>query len=267
MSFFIETLDGIRLDLKSQGINPLKLEIDSASPRHLIENIDGQDGFIELETTYDGRTLRASFFIEAKDNYSFLRSVVFHLFDAKTLFYIIDSEEPHKRWKVRTASKFTPQRLNRMSGNFTVELISPSPFAQSPGTTLNPSDYTQMNQVQEANFGDPPIQYRFAETSFFVWNDGEKVDPRQHYLQIAFKGASNNLAIKNLTNGTEWRYNGSSTSGDVILLDGIKSLKNGVSVFRYTNKKLIELAKGWNEFKIFGSTDFEISFDFKYLYI
>lgn len=118
MMIIIESLDGYRYDLYDMGIHPLKLIPDSLSPVHSTETVEGMDGHIDIETTYEGRTLSASFFVEAKEgfDYNAVRNRVFRLFNGKTYFYVTDIKEPHKRWKVRTATKFTPDKLSLISG-------------------------------------------------------------------------------------------------------------------------------------------------------
>ncbi|MFP7447167.1 phage tail family protein, partial [Bacillus infantis] len=118
---------------------------------------------------------------------------------------------------------------------------------------------------------DEPIQYLFQQSAFSIWNDGdEPVDPRERwaYLQVLFQGASENLTIKNLTTGDEWSYTGTTAAGDIIELNGIRSLKNGSSIFGQTNRKLLTLAPGMNQFEVSGTTGpFQISFDFRFYYI
>jgi hypothetical protein len=74
-------------------------------------------------------------------------------------------------------------------------------------------------------------------------------------LVITFAGASTNLAIANTTTGDTWSYTGTTAAGDTLKLDGVRMLKNGVvSVFGATNRKLITLAPGWNNFTVTGAT-------------
>ncbi|WP_028392721.1 phage tail domain-containing protein [Bacillus cihuensis] len=265
-------LNGNKIDLKAFGITPLKLIIDSLSPRNESETVEGMDGHIDLETTYDGRTMSASFFIRSAEdyNYSQLQSLVYRLFNGKTYFYVIDDKELHKRWKVRSAEKYTVEKLSWNAGTFTINLVSPSPYAESLGTTLRPgiSDYYFGVGKGKIDEGDPTIRYVFTEKSFAVFNDSDViVDPRNKEHIIEFEGASTNLSIKNLTTGDEWIYTGSTTPSDVIRLDGIRSFKNSSSIFGQTNHKLITLEEGWNYFEITGATDFTISFDFRFYYI
>jgi hypothetical protein len=269
MTLYIESLDGFRYDLREHGIQPYRLEIDSLSPRNDIGTADGADGHNDIETTYEGRTMRAFFRVEAKGvaQFSLLRDTVYRLFNGKTYFYLYDSRLPYKRWKVRSESRFIPDKVTPGVGTMTISLISQSPFAESSGTTLYPDPREGIPQVNT----DEPIEYIFQQPAFSIWNDGdEPVDPRERwaYLQVLFQGASENLIIKNLTTGDEWSYTGTTAAGDTIELNGIRSLKNGSSIFGQTNRKLLTLAPGMNQFEISGATGaFQISFDFRFYYI
>lgn len=267
--FMIESLDGNRFDLLQMGIHPLNLEPDSLSPRHETETLEGMDGHIDIETTYEGRTLSVTVFIKANDifDYNLLRNQAFRLFNGKSYFYVIDEKEPQKRWKVKTASKYTIEKLTRHVGEFTIDLISPSPYVESVGTTLDELTFeTEKWQVGQGLILENP-EYVHQTSTFKVFNAGDvEVDPRCFPLKIELKGESNNLQIKNLTTGDTWAYSGVTGVNDTLTLDGIRSFKNGVSVFGQTNKKVISIATGWNDFEITGATDFLISFDFRFYY-
>lgn len=124
---------------------------------------------------------------------------------------------------------------------------SPSPYAESVKST----------------------SYTFTTTTFRVFNAGDiDIDPRVLPLKITFTGASTNLTITNQTTGDTWQYTGTTQTGDTITLDGVRSLKNGASIFRNTNRKLITIKPGWNKFIIEGTTGaFTISFDFRFYYL
>lgn len=258
MSLFIEDLNGFRYDLDMLGLKPYNFIIDSLSPRNETEMIEGRDGYVDIsETTFEGRTMRASFLLQSisLDEFSTVRNQIFKLFNGKNLFYIVEKRLPDRRWKVRTSGKFTPEKINTTKGMFQIEFISPKAYAESSLSTLSP--YTN-------------IPYKFDTTIFKVLNDGDvRIDPRESYLKISFTGVSENLLIRNKTTGDVWQYIGATFEEDTLVMDGIRSFKNSSSIFRDTNKKLICLDLGWNEFEIEGVNDnpFEISFDFYNLYI
>mgnify|MGYP001943911013 CR=1 FL=1 len=271
MTFAIEKSDGYMMEFNNYGITPLDLAVESLSTRVETDSIEGRDGFIVSDITYEGRTMRASFLFSSKnpEYYSHRRNDLFSLFNGKTYFYIYETTNPHKRWKVRTARKFTPARVNRRTGTFDIELISLSPYAKSPGTTLDMSVLDSYFSIGEGEItqDDPVVQYEFYENEFAVFNDSDvTVDPRDMDLKINLKGNLNNPIIHNVTTGDEWSWSGSAVKNDEIILNKIRSLKNGQSIFGQTNHKLITLAPGWNYFEIKNATDINISFDFPFYY-
>lgn len=265
----IETMEGVKYNLKNIGIIPLNFLISSLSPRHVTEQLEGMDGHVDIETTYDRRILSGRFLLQAKDynDYALAQNEVFRVFQSKKPFYLISGQEPKKRWKVKVSSGFTPERLSVSDGLFEVEFISAIPFSESIGTTLDPLTFdAEKWQTGQGLTTENPVYVHQAST-FRIFNAGDvPVDPRQMPLKIELKGASTNPKITNRTTGDTWQYNGSSGANDTITLSGIRSLKNGTSIFGSTNKKLITIAPGWNDFEITGASNFLITFDFRFYY-
>lgn len=266
----IEKLDETIIETEEYGIKLLTYSISSPSPRVVTEEIENRDGHVELGTTFGGRKIRASFFMRSYDmlDYTLLRNEVFRLFMTKELFYLHDPKQK-KRWLVRAANEFDIEKISPTGGKFEIEFISPSPYAESIGTTLDPLTFdAELWQIGQGLVGDDLI-YRHITSSFRIYNAGDvTVDPRCFPLVISFKGASTNLKIKNNTTGDEWEYSGTTAAGDTIELNGIRSLKNGSSILSQTNRKLINLVPGWNDFTLTGATNpFEISFDFRFYYL
>lgn len=263
MDITIERLNGTVFKLSEHNISIVDFKIDSPSPRFQWEESEGQDGLIDVGTSFAERILRGSFEFVAEDFLEFpvLRNEIFRMFLSKESFYLIDSREPDRRWLVK-ASGFSPDQLIANRGAFNIDFIAPSTFAESIMTTLDPN----MVSAQITGSGSRVIAYRHNTTTFEILNDGDvMINPRKHPLEITFKGASTNLRIKNLTTGDEWSYTGATAAGDTIKLQGIRSIKNGLSIFRNTNYKLITLQEGWNDFELVGTSGtFEITFDFRF---
>lgn len=255
MTTIIEKNDGKRYILNDLNIFTRDFVVSSPSYKHTAEEMEGGHGAIDLGTTYGVRTIRGIFYFKAADHadYVLFRDEVFNLFNSNQSFYLIDTRNGGKRWSVKCASSFEPDQ-QRMYGFFEVEFISFSPFAESIYTTLE----TNSNE------------YVYNTNSFSIYNAGdEKIDPRSLHtpLLITFKGASDKLKITNKTTGDEWAYNGKTTADDIIRLDRVRSTKNSLSIVRDTNKKVIRLNAGINEFEITGATGaFSISFDFRFYY-
>ncbi|PGG75176.1 phage tail protein, partial [Bacillus toyonensis] len=111
--------------------------------------------------------------------------------------------------------------------------------------------------------------YTKTTATFSIDNKGHvEIDPRQMPLRITFKGASENLKIKNKTTKEEWSYTGITTDKDTIVIDQVRSTKNSLSIVRDTNKKAISLKEGINDFEVTGAKGvFSISFDFRFQYL
>lgn len=271
MNLTVTRLNGTVYSLSDYGIKTLDFVIDSPSPRHESEIIEGADGFIDMGTTYDGRTMRGSFMMYAVDlaDYPLLRNEVFRMFASKEAFYIVDDREPGKRWLVKVASSFSMEQMRKF-GRFEVEFISASAYAESSVNTLTPFTFEDYPwQVGQGLIESDDLVYKHTTASFRIYNAGAiTVNPRKMALVITYKGASTNLRIKNNTTLDEWSYTGSTGSTETLAINGVRSLKNGVvSVFANTNRKLVTLAPGWNEFVLTGTSgSFEISFDFRFYY-
>lgn len=269
----IERLNGERYELtiESTGLKLIDFTVSSPNPQTVIDEIPGMDGHLDLGTNYLGRNLYAEFKVFAADNYDFplVRNQIFKIFDSKEHFYLIYEREPSKRWLVKCSSGYSIQQLMAKFGEFTIPFISASSYSQSIGTTLDPftfdSDLWQIGQGLTAE----DLQYKHTSTMFNIFNVGDvTIDPRNMELVIEYKGSSSNLKIKNETTGEEWQFNGTSNVGDTIKLDGVRATRNGLSIFRETNRKLITLVPGWNGFRLTGTIgSFEISFKFRFHYL
>lgn len=263
--------DGRVYDLAEFGVIVNSFVPESPNPVHKREMIDGVDGFVDLGTNYDGRIIRSVITIISVDNndYPLLRNEMFRLFDSRESFYIISDEEPGKRYKVKYNSPFSLSRLFS-TGQFNIEFISPSTYAESIGTTQDEFNFeNELWQIGQGLIESDDLIYTHSSTVFRIYNAGDKtVDPRELPLVIEYKGTSTNLEINNTTTGDIWSYTGSSIVEDVIKLDGVRSTKNDQSIFGATNRKLIRLAPGWNDFTLNGTGEgFEIKFDFRFYYL
>ncbi|WP_419955943.1 phage tail family protein [Neobacillus niacini] len=259
MNLTVIRKDGTVYDLNNLGIKTLDFIVSSPEYRNHYEEVEGADGVLDLGTTIGARNLSGKFVFSADDimNYTKMRNEVFRIFLSKESFYLIDDREPNRRWEVKCNTTFKPDQILH-HGLFELDFICAKGLAESVNTSLE----TQIVQVS----GSPIVKYKHTTTSFEILNDGdETVNPRKFPLVITYKGDSTNLKIKNVTTGDEWSYTGSSTTSNTIVLDGIRSTKSGLSIFRNTNHKLITLAPGWNEFVLTGTSGaFEITFDFRF---
>lgn len=251
---YVQKLNGQMIDLDELGIRTRDFIVHSPSYIHTFEEVEGMDGVIDLGTKTGPRQITCLFRFIADDWIDFgqKRDEIFNLFESKEPFYLIEKRNLFKRWLVKVADSYEiPQR--NVFGNFEINFVAIKGYAESIGTSIQAKTFEHLQEL--------PVTYtdyqNIYATKFKIYNPGQLIDPRNpnHYLKITYKGNSENLRIRNLTTGDEWAYNGVSNPEDVIVLEGIRSTKNGLSIFRQTNKRLITLAHGWNEFEISGAPD------------
>ncbi|WP_445506788.1 phage tail domain-containing protein [Niallia sp. 03190] len=264
--------NGQVIDHRELNIELLFFRRGSLIPTNSSEIIEGKHGLEDTGTVFGGRRLIAGFLVRGFDDidYDLLIDEIYDLFETEVPMLLIDSKQPGKQWTVKVDTEFTLESLGASNSIFTVDFISPYPYSRSLGATLiDPMDFDSEKWQAVAGGLDlsDDMKYSFNSTNFRVCNGGVFLDPRQLPLVIKFKGASNNLQIKNLTTGDVFSYTGTTSAGDTIELNSVRHLKNGVNIFSKTNHKRISLKNGWNEFQITGTTSsFTITFEFNFWY-
>lgn len=240
------------INLSDYGLIGLDLIPESSSYDVVTETIEGMDGVVTLGKQLRPVNLTARFLVKSFDYTDSLvkRSAIYDLLSGYEPFYIAESKQAHKRWLVESLEPWTPDRYNQTTQEITLNLICNKGRAESIGTTLQSKTFQHLDVPVNVN------DYRnIRATRFRIYNPGKPIDPRSinDHLKITMVGQSNNLQIKNLTTGDVWQYNGTTSSNQTVVLEGIRSTKNGLSIFRDTNKKLISLARGWNVFEVTGT--------------
>lgn len=238
---------GQRLSTHSLDLFGLKLLIPSPSYNYIEETLD--DGtVIVIEKHLLPRDLIASFFTRSGDYEDTLklRDELYNILSNGNEIYVSETKLPGRRWKVNTGS-WTPERINRTVQRFDIPVRAISGMAESVNI----------------------ISRSYDEDEFTFKNEGNcKIDmSKQTETEIIFRGVSNNLIITNHTTGDAWKYNGSTAASDTILLKGVRSLKNGQSIFGQTNRKLISFAPGNNKIEISGANGFELTISTRFYFL
>lgn len=251
---YVQKLNGQMIDLDELGIRTRDFIVHSPSYIHTFEEVEGMDGVIDLGTKTGPRQITCLFRFIADNWIDFgqKRDEIFNLFESKEPFYLIEKRNLFKRWLVKVADSYEiPQR--NVFGDFEINFVAIKGYAESIGTSIQAKTFEHLQEL--------PVTYTDYQdiyaTKFKIYNPGQLIDPRNpnHYLKITYKGNSENLRIENKTTGDVWQYMGTSNLNDEIVLEGIRATKNGLSIFRQTNKRLITIAPGWNEFEISGAPD------------
>lgn len=267
----IELLNGARFDVADYNIKRLFHYIPSAEIQNNIVNVEGRSDII-LNSKINNRVITVDFVCLSRDIYDFysIRDRVNALFLRNEAYYIIFKKEPHKRWLVRCNNGYSLQP-NRSIESFTIEFITMNAYAESVATTqsIKEWDVNYWSWDNTINW-DEELKYSFNTNNFAINNLGNaKIDPRESFLDIEIRGNFEfGVIVRNLSYGTsnDFAYNSPLNSGEVLKLEGIRVLKNGVSEISKTNKRLISLEPGVNEIRIFGGEVSQVNFNFRFLY-
>lgn len=264
----IETKEGEKID--TSDILKLLSFIPSPPIRSSnFQKIEGRPGALLISNDLDSRPINVKMSFLARDTGDFIlkRDKVFALFDSEDFYYLIDSWQPFKRWKV-VCEDFNPEYHALRLGIINLTFTAFDGVSESNASTQTPFTFEADAWGIGENMIGEDLKYTFHEQNFRVYNAGDfEVDPRTKPFLITFNGASRNLRIANLTTGDIWSYTGDTRPTDTIKIDRIYSYKNDTSIFRDTNHKLITLAEGWNDFVVSGTLAFfEIKFDFRFYY-
>ncbi|GAB6669613.1 TPA: phage tail family protein [Bacillus cereus] len=270
MSLIIQRLNGVVLNTADFGLRLIEFDPESPNYDHRYEEVDGTDGLIDAGSTMKQRNLNARFNMVARDMYdvTLLRNEIFKLFHSKESFYIIDNREPGKRWLVKV-HPYTISTLKYVKSSVELIFTSAKGLAESIGTTMD--DFTFESGLWQIGQGliAEDLIYKPTTTSFRIFNAGDvEIDPRKLPLVIRIRGATNGLTIKNRTTGDVFKLNIPTAAGDMVELNRVRVFKNGNTVFTSTNRKVIRLAPGWNDFIVSGTSGaFQIEFDFRFYYL
>lgn len=256
------------------GVIPLDIHVSSISKNRTTDTIEGRNGIITKGQTHYNRPINISVGLMANDtrDYRLLRDEVFSFFDDNE-FYISESYQKGKRYKVTTLQSYIPERLNKRvaQAQFLLDMVE-LPFAESIGTTQDIHENGISSEDALWGYGmglidDPDsLIYTHTSNSFRIYNAGNvPIHPFEQELKITISNLNApEFTLTNVTNGTEFKINEEITDSQTIVLDGPNITSNGLAFLRSTNKKFIELAPGWNEFE--ASTDARVSFAFPFYY-
>ncbi|WP_332632032.1 phage tail family protein [Halalkalibacter flavus] len=272
-NFKIVYQDGTVIDMADDlNIVVRSFQIDSLSPIIYSEKIQGKSGSIRLGKDYDNRKMQATCQFFAVDSYDYplARNELLQTLFKDEEFYIVKDDEPAKRWKVEVSNSFTPERIVN-SGVFVVDFESMSHYAESIATTQDELSFdSSILQFGQGLIAED-LKYTHNTTSFSIYNAGDViVNPRDSNMElvIEYVGASDSLRIVNESTGDIWEHTATTNSDDVIRLEGVRSTRNNLLIVRESNKKVISIKNGWNNFKLENTSgSFEIKFDFRFYYL
>lgn len=260
-------------EISLRGVKWLEFIPDPPTGERTVEKV--YNGDLPLGKKRNSRMIQTKLWYKAYDalDYKLLRDELFDFLSPFQELYVVDEDLPSKRWKVEVEEIGKPTRINRTTAEIAVVFYCPKGISESIAYTLD--DFTTEYGDWSTGMGletDVLNQdYRHSSDFFGIYNAGNiLVDPRESELSItirALNGGSGELKLRNMSTSEEWIYTGPLNAGDVITINRMEVKKNSANIVGMTNLNLISLAPGQNGFIISGiNQDFEITFNFRYLY-
>lgn len=279
MTLVITSQNGTSFNFRELGVRVLDFEPESLNTNHTVESISG-GSYVVSDSYYVERYIDVTLQFLAMDiyDYALLRSQLFDLLSGREWFYVVDEREPNKRWKVFPNDQFQTER-DGLKGIVSLRWLCQNKYAESVFTAqeiITLGDDSDTKKVWDPGIfawdgsidWEGTLNYNFNSNRFDVQNLGNApVDPRTDFLDIEVRGNFGPFfEILNLTNRTVYRVDLTATPADRIFLTGVQSFKNETSIFLPSNKGIIVLEPGNNDFVITGGTVDSVRFNFRYLY-
>lgn len=261
-----------------------EFEINSKMPRLKFLGLDntpditntyaannGVDGSIFNFSTFNKGTINANFFLRFRSYYELkaLRNEIYSLFLQKRSIRIRTDAEPLFVEYVRGMPfEIKPSEDYSHDASFTIPFDNPSGYKYSLYRSDQfPDDWDNFPLGWHLTYPDAG-DYHYTNASLIkIYNPSDvDIDPyyQHHDLKIYVNFNGPGISLINQTNGSEWKYSGSSGN---LTIDGISTYLNGNPVTQNTNFGNLVLSKGWNSILVLGATNTDIRFSFPFVYI
>lgn len=259
---------GEATDLSALGFEVVKV-IDSSPDENLLsEELEEQDGYLDLGTSLNGRelTLTVFFLAHSYQDAALRKRELYALFSSRERFYFRTKAEPGKQILVRRVGSISPEDAGAYTYSVEISLASSSPYWESiEGAFEEPSldgDFALGAGLDLTEISNGTT----TGNSAILYNKGDaRIDARDVHtpFRIVVKGATSNLRILNRANGSSVQLFTTSAASDTIIFDGVRITKNGASIFGLSDHGALVLEQGKNEIQITGNSSAEITFEAK----
>ena len=233
----------------------------------------GTDGSIFNYTVFNKSSITANFITHFSDwrNFQGIKNRVYQLFDNRQSIRLRTDVQPNmvmyvhsNSFDIKVTENGSPDSL------FSIVFDNPTGYKYSSLRT------DEMDDI----FDDYPLGYNIpiqdaddyftANSSINILNGSDvKIDPyyQHHDLKIKIHYSGQQLSIYNNTNGSSWQLTKALTKSDVVLIDGIDTYVNGTLATDSTDYNTLSLEVGQNNIAIGGSSDFDVTFNFPYVFL
>lgn len=261
MDVMITHLNGDTYTLDSLGVVARDFVVSSVPLIPQYGQSDGRHGTTDHGATYGTRTIGVPFYFKADDLHDFAhaRDRLFGAIGGTSSFYVSE---------IRRDTFQTGEQLLVGGNRYKVRLSNVVSLEQTGLIGMGELTF----ETTELPFAETYVSnHKYTTLTFRLVNEGNvEIHPYQQDLRITIKnvvGSTSFLQLRNVTNGTIFRVNEAVVAGKTIVIDGAEVTSNGLQYLRMTNRGVIELDAGWNDFEITGATSAEVDVAFPYYYL
>lgn len=256
-----------------RGLHFLGMD-SNPNPINTYQENTALDGQLPILTTYDKSVVTANFWLEfgSYEDYKLAKHDIHRIFSQRVLLRLRTDVQPALVQYVKPVPfEINPTEAGSHNSEFSIAFENPSGYKYS----LVNSDQLPIGSatdLKEMGMNLPPEEtnYTFNTSSFKVYNPSDiEIDPyfKRHELKITSHFSGSSIKLTNTTNGSTWSYNVAANKSDSIILNGINTTKNGNPDSANTNNGNITLSTGWNSITVSGTTDFDVTFSFPFIYL
>ncbi len=272
---FIKPPDGDEIDAENitSGLRYLDDDTNPVLANNYTAD-SGLDGQVYSYSQYDKTTITGRFWLHFGDwyDYKMKKHEIAQFFSQKGLYRIRTDAEPGKVAFVRPSTyTIASQEDQSHDIQFTIPWDNPSGVKWSYAYSDDLMEYQKDLWQYGMNLPNgQDLKYHFVNQHYFkVYNASDiTIDPLQRYpLQIIVTGYNGHFDMVNQTTGDEIIYTGSLTPEDKLVFSDLNVYKNGDIDNLNSNYAWMRLAPGWNDIKIFGYDDVDVTFHFRFVYL
>lgn len=273
MTSWVKLIDNGKEELITdfRGLEFLDAKVESPNSNDNGVNINGVDGILPGAISFAPFSLTLRFGFDGMDvnDLNLFEHWFRSVFNRRNPYYVITSQMPGIKYAINTAN-VTSNVKDGSSVEIEVILNVYKGYSESVNTTdsefLFESDWMFGNGMP-LNF-DP--KYKHTTNQFTIWNGStDKINPRfKHELKILLNlDADGGFELVNYTTGDVFRYNKSIDKNTDFVLDSVYAYRDMNRIGIDTNRGVITLAPGKNEFKIKGDvSNINVVFKFPFIY-
>lgn len=262
-----------KIPLSEGGCYFLESEITSVETKTTEREIDGIDGVLIGDNTFNPFELVLKFYYEGTDNNDLLlfAEKIKKIIHARTAMYVVHSQIPGRKYAFNSAKIDDFEAITSSDATFTITFNCFKGHSESLFSTDRLDLMSEHWDFFNGLTVDEDIKYSHSTNDFKIYNgSSDTITPTQrHYMKIKMNiDAPNGFILKNSTNGTEFEYTKSIKAKDKLVLNGVHPFLNGKNCGIDTNWEFISLSPGMNDFKVIGDgvRVQEISFSFNFIY-